>query len=447
MTNTEGQDKALDNMVKWFNRPITNDLDLLYTLNGPAGSGKTTIVKQFIEAIGKNRVVVTAPTHQAKRVINEATGFPAETTQKLLGLKPDVNMDNFNPNLPIFAPISEDMLKYYKIAIVDESSMINKAAFTLLKAKAKKYNVRILYLGDEYQLPPVNEKISLVFSSATNISTLTEIVRQAEHNPMTRILKMLRVDIQYNTNNGVKEMVKSFSNVEGTEGFKCSLKNDFALDMLNLYRSTEFKYNPDHIRFLSYTNRNVELWSEGLRRGLLKEEATKQVTNDEYLIGYKTITDENNDIVLENGETYQIVNIQYGESPQHIPGYFVKLALANGSTNVVFIVDNNHMDKFQEQYMKVLTAAKVRSIPWKKYYAFKNFHLIMKDLEIPGERPCKKDLYYSYGSTIHKSQGATFTNVALNLSNAYINPDISVRNRLIYVALSRSTDINLILVK
>ena len=64
------------------------------------------------------------------------------------------------------------------------------------------------------------------------------------------------------------------------------------------------------------------------------------------------------------------------------------------------------------------------------------------DLEV-----IKKDIDYGFGLSVHKSQGSTFDNVAVDLTDitwyqslkgykkAY---DINMRNRLIYVALSRA---------
>lgn len=84
----------------WSNTPIKQPSDLLYTLDGAAGTGKTTIAREFISNLkaSKTQLAVTAPTHKAKKVIQDATDFKSQTIQKLLGLRPDVNLDGFNPN-------------------------------------------------------------------------------------------------------------------------------------------------------------------------------------------------------------------------------------------------------------------------------------------------------------------------------------------------------------
>jgi len=447
MTYTDDQNKALDSMSIWVKKPVKTPEDLLYTLDGAAGTGKTTIMKAFIESlsISRNQIAVTAPTHQAKKVISNATDYPASTIQKLLGLRPDVSLEDFNPNNPKFNPIAQDQMGYYKVVLIDESSMLNAAAVKLLKERAAKYNVRVLFLGDAYQLPPVGEAMSKVFTSVNNLSTLNQVVRQDEGNPMTPILKMLRTDIKYGTENGIAEMIKIGQSTRGEEGFKCLEKDAFGNELLNLYYSTEYQHSADHVRFLAYTNTSVEAWCGALRKKIVKNSG-RQVDFNEMLIGYNTIVDrKTNEVILENGESYEVINIQKDESPAGVPGFYVKLATDSGYTTTVFIIDSTDKTRFLELYTEKLTKAKLNKA-WAPYYNFKNNHLTMEDIPIPGERPCRKDIYYAYGSTVHKAQGATYNNVALNLKNLYINYKISERNRLLYVALSRCTNMNLVLI-
>ena len=149
MKNTEDQELALKKMLEWSTSPFNTVHDLLYTLDGAAGTGKTTIVKQFLNnlKVDKRKIAVTAPTHKAKKVIQAATGFPSQTIQKLLGLRPDINLDGFNPNRPVFNPIAEDEIQYYTYVVIDESSMFNQEAFKLICELAFKYKVRIIFMG------------------------------------------------------------------------------------------------------------------------------------------------------------------------------------------------------------------------------------------------------------------------------------------------------------
>lgn len=465
MKYTKDQEEALTNMLEWSKRPFNVEEDLLYTLDGAAGTGKTTITRAFLQGLNvpSSKIAVTAPTHKAKKVIQQATDYSAQTIQKLLGLRPDVNMEDFNINKPVFNPLGEDEMQWYKYVIIDESSMLNKEAFKLIKKNALKYKVKVIFLGDAYQLPPVNEVISKVFSDVKNKSTLTTVVRQGDDNPMSEILKILRADVKYGTENGIKKLLEIKEHVVNDKGFRCLplssdiAGNTFGTEVLLYYFSSEYQVNRDYIKFLTYTNDNVESWSNALRKQILKEDANNLINVGETLTGYNSITDKRtNNLIIENSEDYTINSIEEDVSEYGIKGYYTKLENSKGYERKVFIVDHRDITLFKTTCMEKLAIAQARKGGyWSAFYNFKNNHLLLeniyKDDNIPktqwGNLLCKKDLYYSYGCTVHKSQGSSYENVAINLTNIYGNYNTSERARLVYVALSRTKNLNLILIK
>jgi predicted ribonuclease YlaK len=136
-----------------------------FTLAGYAGTGKSTIIKKILDEYNWG-VVVSAPTHKAKKVIMNATGEEGLTLHSLCGLRPDVNLDEFNPNNPIFNPIAIPRICDYNFVIVDEASMINNELFELIKTLTKKSQTKVLFMGDPAQIPPVGEKESVVFTQS-----------------------------------------------------------------------------------------------------------------------------------------------------------------------------------------------------------------------------------------------------------------------------------------
>lgn len=146
---TVDQKDALNHMVDWVGKSITNNDDLFYVLTGFAGTGKTFLLKYFVQVSGIRNLVVTAPTHKAKKVISNSTDLPAKTIQSLLGLRPDVNMEFFDINRPVFNPLAEETIKEYRYVIIDESSMLNKDAFELITKRAIYYKIRIIFLGKQ----------------------------------------------------------------------------------------------------------------------------------------------------------------------------------------------------------------------------------------------------------------------------------------------------------
>jgi hypothetical protein len=464
MTFTDDQSIALDNMLKWSVLTPETENELLYTLDGAAGTGKTTIVREFLQRLNvkASSIAVTAPTHKAKKVIQQATDYTSQTIQKLLGLRPDVNMDDFNINKPVFNPLGEDLIQYYKYVLIDESSMLNASAFALIKKYALKYKVKIIFLGDAYQLPPVSERISKVFSNVKNKSTLTTIVRQGDNNPMSEILLMLRKDIEKGTELGIQRLKDLKECVIHDKGFRCLpltsdiAGNTFGTELLPYYFSSEYQVNKNHIKFLTYTNDSVESWCTALRKQILKEDSKNLLNVNETLVGYNSITNKRtNELIIENSEDYTVISVEEAYSDFKIKGYYVKLENTLGRQRKVFIVNEEGMPLFKSICMEKLAIAEQRRGGyWSAFYNFKEHHLLLentyKNDKLPknqwGNLLCKKDLYYNYGCTVHKSQGSTYDNAAINLTNIYGNYDISERARLAYVALSRAKNLNLILI-
>ncbi len=87
---------------------------------------------------------------------------------------------------------------------------------------------------------------------------------------------------------------------------------------------------------------------------------------------------------------------------------------------------------------------------WSIYYKFKNRFLTLQSFQVKDpygdNKTIKKDIDYGFGLSVHKSQGSTFDNVAIDLTDIVFfqqgnyrkEYDQLTRNKLIYVALSRA---------
>ena len=134
-----------------------------FTLSGPAGTGKSTVIKKILDNY-RWGVVVSGPTHKSKKKIMETTDIEGFTLHSLLGLRADVSMESYNPNNPIFNPIALPRITDYSLLILDEVSMVNKALYELIKEKVIGSSTKVLFMGDACQLPPVNQDISPAFN-------------------------------------------------------------------------------------------------------------------------------------------------------------------------------------------------------------------------------------------------------------------------------------------
>ena len=147
---TNGQQEALTLLSEWEKLDIyANPDDSIFTLSGAAGTGKTTVVQEIINMFkNKYKIIVSAPTHKAKEVIGEITNLRAETIHSLLGLRPNIDLETFDPNNPTYQQLVEERISSADIHIIDECSMINKELFKMLIKKAILYKKRIIFIGE-----------------------------------------------------------------------------------------------------------------------------------------------------------------------------------------------------------------------------------------------------------------------------------------------------------
>ena len=155
------------------------NLSTFYLL-GYAGTGKTYLIGQIVGnmiATKKiDQVFICAPTHQALNVIESSIRLNIVDTDnlnkirfmtihKLLEFKPIIVTSDGSKT---FKSIKES--KFFKqpetkLIIIDECSMISKQMVTELEKYAELYPIKIIFMGDRKQLPPIGEPESLIFTN------------------------------------------------------------------------------------------------------------------------------------------------------------------------------------------------------------------------------------------------------------------------------------------
>ncbi len=440
----EEQYEAIKRIRLWLKSKNT-----FMTLSGFAGTGKSTVIKKIVDEY-RYGVIVSAPTHKAKKVIQKFTGVEGKTLHSLLGLRPDVALENFSPNFPEFAPIAKPKIDDYNFVIIDEASMMNQALYNLIEAKVKNTKTKILFMGDPAQLPPINETLSVVFDSTKNeYYCLTKIERQLDTNPLLFLYDDMRNNLE-SPDGGFKRI----TNVNDLgEGVTFTLnKQDFRQAVIDKFTSVDYKLDSDFCKGLAWRNETV-MQSNKLVRDFIFGEDSDVVELDDVIMGYRTISNESQTVnIIENSEDYKIVY----KSPPFKNGYGIngfnvriKSDDEDGKPKIqsVFIVDANDEENlytYGEMHDFFMQSAKMNNKLWKKYYTFRRDNLLMKsiDKERNGQfRDAKevivKDLDYGYFLTIHKSQGSTYQHVMISESDMFLNRNLVERNKLAYVAYSR----------
>ncbi len=151
----------------------------LSVLAGGPGTGKTYSMRALIHALGHARasVLLAAPTGRATRRLSAATGVPATTLHRLLGIRPGVH----EPELDEANPLEAHMI------IVDEASMLDVRLMEQLLAAVPE-GTHVLLVGDPDQLPSVgagNVLADIIDSGAVPTVKLDRIYRQEEASTIT----------------------------------------------------------------------------------------------------------------------------------------------------------------------------------------------------------------------------------------------------------------------
>ena len=426
-------------------------------LNGSAGTGKTFTTKIIIALLKKYTdydVVLAAPTHKAKVVLQRLSGENSVTTiHSLLGLKPNVKLDLFDAkNLIFLDDIKINIEKRPTLYIVDEASMINNDLYDLLMDKLKKeyHQNKILYLGDIKQLRPVKqeEKSKVFFQTEYPGFTLTKIVRQGENNNLLDYLDVLR-------KNSVDSFASNYDDKNGIIVYE-ELK-PFLSQLKKQYSNWNIQSEPFKNKCLCYTNKKVTQFNNAIRKILNKNET---IEIGDLLTGYDNYNNtsvdfEDDDIRanLFNSNDYVVIDIlpQFIDIPYYskLKGYKLNLLdTVDNSEHIIYLLDPELPNKTYDALGETLERIRIsainsyrrndRSRYWSMWYKFKDYFATFKDLTFEGRVIKKATLGYGYAITVHKSQGSSYENVFIDMTDIRSCPDINDLRPLQYVSISRA---------
>lgn len=433
----------------WVKKPDIK----FFTLAGYAGTGKSTCIKKIIDEY-RGSIVVSAPTHKAKKVIMNTTGMEAKTLHALLGLRPDVDLDEFNPNDPKFNPIAEPKIGDYDLVIIDEASMINLELFNMIREKTKDIETKVLFMGDPAQIPPVGEKESVIFTqSDIEIYWLTIIERQNDTNPLITVYDALRNHLNDPYGGFIR---KTEVNELGEGVIFLTDKDEFRKAILEKYRSEEFKTNTDFAKVIAWRNITVQGANKVIRNEMFGKH-TDIIEVGDILMGYRSVRSTNSQYnIIENSGDYRVMSkSELQENKYHIMGYPVRLRedLAHGKFKFkdIFIVDfsdHENLYKYAEQHDFYRDIGKNNKEfgSWTQYYNFRRQNILMKKItKYKNGAPrskydiIAKDMDYGMAITAHKAQGSTYTHVFVMENDINMNWLIKERNQLKYTSLTRPT--------
>lgn len=362
---------------------------MAFVITGGPGTGKTTIINAICKILSKNKLsyALAAPTGRAAKRIKESTGEDAYTIHRLIGIRPDEIVAEYNED----NPIEKDYL------IVDEMSMVDIHLMkNLLAAVGEK--TAIILVGDSDQLPSVGPGNVLKDILDTDIKSvrLKKIFRQAGKSNI--IVNAHRI------NEGkypiLNEKDKDFFFIDADN-------RNFMDNLINLLKvrlPEYYKFDPiKDIQILSLSKKTdwgVANINEKIQEAINKENESLKVNNRLFKLKDKVMQVRNN---------YDLKAINHGDDFDE--------GVYNGDIGFVEKIDtiDESLDvRFDDG----------RLIRYKK-----------EDI---------KDLDLSYAITIHKSQGSEFP--CLIIPMMQVAPMLLTRN-LLYTGVTRARKIVILLGK
>lgn len=460
---TKDQQQVVDNIIK-FIRHNFDENKFITSIIGAAGTGKTFITKYIIENCGIHHSYIkcASTTHKACRVFSNAIGNkPVETIQSILGLRLNLKLEDFDPKNPQFSPIGSKRLDEVYLLIIDEASMLPHKLVNYIITSCKEKGIKIIFIGDSYQLPPVNENKSIAFYKTNFNNTLKTIVRQGENNPTVDLLSMIREDIDNNTTKSIRFIHDNvgFSNFNDNKGFKIIREEDFLNEITTKFKDKEYVNDIYKYKIIAYTNDAVSNYNKFIRNIIVKDCNKSVITQNDLIMSYETIVDEYNQPIIYNSEEYIIKSIvDHNDSITGFKGFLVKFQMVNGGeiTRPLFIIDHNDKLTLSLYYHKLtklrLDAQRAnianRATLWQRYFDFKKTYLLAVNIKIGNTDRIEayRDLDYGFALTVHKSQGSTYKNVFVDCNdiiyskNGQPYSNISDTLRKLYVAFSRPSE-------
>ena len=422
-----------------------------FVLSGHAGTGKTTVIKKILDNYNGNSVV-SAPTNKALQVISQATMIDGVTIHSLLGLQPDIGLEDFNPNEPQFNQIKPAIIKDYNLIIIDEASMINNSLFELIKAEIDNLSrVKIIFMGDKAQLPPISEDRSIIFALDTIYHyELTELVRQSQQNPLIEIYN----DLRNNTDNEAYEFNYKSNLNSADEGFiVAKTKDEFRDRLTQIFTSKEYKNDLNYAKLVAWRNKTVNQ-SNKIIRNIIYSDNAKIIQKSDILTGYRTIKGTKAiPYYINNCVDYKVSAVSRRQKNKYgIYGYTVKMLekskIYKGfDEKKVFIVDYEDLDNlydYAEMHDTLVDIARADKKKWNAYYLFRRDNLMMINISKyrdnslrDKKKQISKDLDYGYAVTCHKAQGSTYEHIFILAKDISLNHNVKERNQMLYVALTR----------
>jgi len=401
----------------------------MMVLEGYAGTGKTTCVQTFCKETN-SQVVFTAPTNKATKVLRKmaaeaGNNVDCATIYSLLGLV----LSN-DGEIRTVAARGENRAEMYHVVVIDEGSMVGQNLFKHIEDAARNFHIKIIFMGDPAQLPPVGEYHSPVFDLSNKI-TLTEVMRH--DNQILTLATHIRECIY----NGESPSLVADNDENG--GVFIANSNRFNNRLAEGFTSDSYHDHPDSFKTIAWRNVTVQGHNNLIRSAMYEREGhevTEAFELGERIVACAPVMDiaaslrGETEVCLHTDEEATVESIEPSEHPiyKEIMCHRVELLgdYEDSFTRTAYVVAAESERAQKALLSRLADKAKKRQGSWSSFWDAKEaFH----DL-----RPC-------HAITAHRSQGSTYGTVFVNVGDIMLNRNKKEALQCLYVAVSRASRI------
>lgn len=385
-----------------------------FTFAGYAGTGKTFCMREVVERCAGSHVrfAFTAPTNKAAKVLASITG-EACTIFSLLGLR----IDKTGELKQLIAGKAPNDLSDLDVIFIDEGGMVNSHLHKLLKEKADMYDLKVVFMGDKAQLPPVGEAQSPIWDSASD-ATLSKVMRH--DNQILKLVTEIRAVVGHPA-----PCVNLRSDNDGEQGVWKLSKAQFKQSIYNAALAGDFA-DGSKSKVIAWRNARVSEYNDLIRQGIFGAEALPGF----FMVGDRIVAAapcvRADETLMTTDEEAIVEGAIVCRHPLESKYQAIELKVRTELNKVqrLLVIHPASVQQFNEDSQHLAHLARTNGKLWKKFWEHKDlFH----------------EVKYAYALTTHRAQGSTYENVWIDTGDILLN-----RNRLeafqcLYTACSRPT--------
>lgn len=472
-TLTSGQSSLIEELNKFL-----SDNSTCFLLKGYAGTGKTFMMKGLTDFLTetKRSFKIAAPTGRAAKVISQKTKRKAYTIHKTIYSSKDLKEfktkdEDGTETFKFYYELKHNEDPTNTIYIIDEASMLSnvysegeffrfgsgyllKDLINYINFDNNDHNKKIIFIGDNAQLPPVNMNFSPALDGkylqencnlVSSEFELTEVVRQKLESGILHNATKLRQSLKANIFNQL-EIETSFKDINNT-------KHE---ELLSKYLEACNNTIDEETIIVAYSNSSVKEYNDFVRNHFFPNQNTITVSDKIILASnnynYPQMELLNGDfgIVKEVLPTIESRTIKLKRKNKRNETIEVSVPLTFRNVTITFTdedfkkhdIECKIIENILYSHQRDLSSDELKAL----YIDFKIRNPKLKAGTKEFKDALRSDKYFNslrikfgYAITCHKAQGGEWTNTFLNCktSMGYFN---SSYFRWLYTGITRAKE-------